>query len=69
MDLYGYGSVNGIYGDITMTIYTECPHCKSTNIENYIPGPDDGQGGYWPRIYCKDCHTYSDGRVKCYETL
>lgn len=42
-------------------IHSKCPKCNSNNIEKYIPGPDDGQGGYWPMIYCKDCHEYSDG--------
>ena len=42
-------------------IHTKCPKCNSTNIEKYIPGPDDRQGEYWPMICCKDCHGYSDG--------
>lgn len=46
-----------------MTLYTNCPKCNSTNIMNYIPGEDSGQGAYWPMIFCNDCKEFSDGYI------
>lgn len=52
-----------LYKCVSMGLLVVCPKCGSSNIKNYIPGEDSGQGAYWPMVWCSDCESFSDGHT------
>jgi len=55
--------ITGLLQEIDKLHKPHCPYCNSVNLQNYVPGPDDGQGGGWCKIQCNDCNRTFDGRL------